>query len=66
MDNPYIIRLMKNGKWEVYRRKFPDISFPDSIGTKNHALSYMASLLHVTLAELRKAAREGSLRPTVS
>lgn len=34
MKNPYRIRLRRDGKWEMYRVKFPALPYPRSIGTK--------------------------------
>lgn len=66
MKNPYRIRLRKDGRWEMFRVKFPALPYPRSVGTKNHAFDYMAAKLKVTPKELRQAAKDGTLEPVVA
>ena len=56
MTNPYKvvqIGVNKDGKkiFGVQYKNYPSVGFPDSWGTRLHALKYMAALLGLTYAE---------------
>ena len=57
MTNPYKvlqIGVNKDGKkiFGVQYKNYPSVGFPDSWGTRLHALKYMAALLGLRISEL--------------
>lgn len=54
MTNPYKIASFSDGKYGVQYKDYPQVGFPESWGTKAHALKYMANLLGLTYEEYRR------------
>ena len=55
MKNPYKIVSFGNGLYGVQYKYYPQVGFPESWGTKAHALKYMAALLGLTYEEYGRA-----------
>lgn len=54
MVNPYKVVSLGNGLFGVQYKDYPQCGFPESWGTKAHAMEYMANLLGLTIEEYRR------------
>lgn len=52
--NPYKVVLLGANLYGVQYIDYPYVGLPDSWGTKQHAIEYMANLLNLTYDEYRR------------
>ena len=54
-ENPYKIVSFGDGRYGVQLVGYPQVGLPDSWGSRQHAMAYMATQLGLTLEEYRGA-----------
>jgi hypothetical protein len=62
MINRYKLVKADNGKYYAQLKDYPNIGNPDSYGTRNHAMTYIANSLCLTLPEYREAVKAGYIK----
>lgn len=61
MTIPYNVRRLDDGRYMPYLPSHPYIGCP-CIGTRDQAMAYIAQQMGMTLADLREALRNGSVK----
>lgn len=60
--NEYQVTKLGDGNYCVVRPAFPQIGYPESYGSRTHAMKYLASLYAMTLKEYQEY-KKGRKKP---